>query len=121
MREALIQLLEWLLSILSAPPPLFGAPPRSPQWSAVRAKHLEKHSTCAACGCAQQLSVHHIQPFHLNPERELDQENLITLCEKPSRNCHFVLGHLLDWSAYNPSIESDAAEYRRKVRERLYS
>jgi 5-methylcytosine-specific restriction protein A len=67
---------------------------RSPHWSTVRKRHLEKFPTCAVCGGNVKLQVHHRHPFHLHPELELEESNLITLCEAPGRNCHLIFGHL---------------------------
>lgn len=101
------------------PPPLLGE--RSHHWPTIRASHLKKEPRCQACGTSKLLNVHHIIPYHLNPTLELLASNLITLCETPSRNCHFALGHLLDWRAYNPSIRLDAAVYYEMVVSRLYA
>jgi phage terminase large subunit GpA-like protein len=78
---------------------------RSPQWPSVRAEHLRVHPTCEACGTIEQLHVHHVTPVHVDPARELDLENLITLC----RQCHFVIGHHRNWRGYNPNVREDAA------------
>jgi hypothetical protein len=55
--------------------------------------------------------VHHIAPFHLEPDLELEESNLITLCEKPGHDCHFVFGHFHDWYDFNPSVREDVAAY----------
>ena len=93
---------------------------RSPHWPTVRRAHLAKEPKCRACGGTCHLNVHHIKPFHLFPELELVQTNLITLCEHPSHNCHEIFGHLLDWSAYNVSVRADASRYLKKVETRPY-
>ena len=90
--------------------------PRSPHWSTVRAEHLKIEPTCAACGGTEGLQVHHCLPFHLDPSKELDQDNLITLCEE--RNCHYIFGHLYNWHSYNPNVREDAAAILKKVKER---
>lgn len=94
--------------------------PRSPQWQGVRHAHLAKEPSCRACGGHDFLEVHHIKPFHLFPELELDDANLITLCMHPSHSCHFVQGHLLDYQAYNLSVEEDATRYFTEVQSRKY-
>lgn len=91
------------LELLFPPHPLL-AEPRSPHWSKVRNEHLEKHPVCEVCGVKKPLNVHHIKPFHIYPDLELVDSNLITLCETPGRNCHFVLGHLMNWSSWNVDI-----------------
>jgi len=82
---------------------------RSSHWPTVEKHFREGHSTCAACGSKKRLNVHHIRPFHMFPELELDPTNLITLCMSTTE-CHFRLGHLSNWHAYNGNIREDAAE-----------
>lgn len=97
---------------------------RSPQWRGVRERHLEKEPVCQVCGGKKRLNVHHIKPFHLFPNLELDPANLITLCEKSKIdgiNCHFLFGHLGDWQAWNPSVRRDAAAWASKILLRRYS
>ena len=53
---------------------------RSSGWRSVRNEHIENNPTCAACGRRDDLDVHHIVPYHVDPDRELDPTNLITLC-----------------------------------------
>ena len=93
-----------LLALFEAPPPQ-DLHNRSSLWPKVRAAWLNTHPLCAACGGNEFLQVHHKMPFHLEPDLELIPLNLITLCEKPSRNCHFVWGHLYNWKNYNSRIE----------------
>lgn len=85
---------------------------RSPQWPRVRAQHLRMQPICQACGTRDKLQVHHVKPFHVDPALELDPSNLLTLCEKPSHDCHFTWGHFHDWSRWNPNVRSMVDEYR---------
>lgn len=90
---------------------------RSPHWHKARELHLKLHPVCAACGGTEDLEVHHKKPFHLHPELELNEENLITLCENQGQQCHFHFGHCaLSWKCYNPHVEEDAELFliRRK-------
>ena len=84
------------------------APRRSGRWPAVRAAHLLAHPTCSLCGHDRDLEVHHIEPYHLAPDQELDPANLITLCEEspllPGLNCHLFAGHLGRWASINPRV-----------------
>lgn len=82
--------------------------PRSPKWPAVEHKHLKEQPFCKYCGHILNLQVHHIKPFHLYPELELDDNNLITLCMEPSLRCHLIQGHLGSWFKYNPNIVKEA-------------
>ena len=82
---------------------------RSPQWPAVRDKHIATNPHCAACGGTEELQVHHEQPYHLHPELELDEHNLITLCMGPLE-CHLRIGHGDNFKAYNPNVVANAIE-----------
>lgn len=90
---------------------------RSPHWRTIRNAHLVLEPVCRACGGTKKLQVHHMRPFHLHPELELQQENLITLCEKPGHDCHFVFGHFHNWSLWNPTVSSDSTAYFTKSKE----
>lgn len=82
---------------------------RSSQWGKVRAEHLKNNPACAVCGNTKGVEVHHIVPFHLNPEKELDPTNLITLCRKAKCiNCHLCVGHCGSFKSYNPIVEESA-------------
>jgi len=72
---------------------------RSPKWPAVEKKHLKDYPYCEVCGAVGSNQVHHIFPFHYcvslgRPDLELDQRNLITLCENQGArgdNHHLLL------------------------------
>jgi 5-methylcytosine-specific restriction protein A len=87
---------------------------RSPEWPKVEHAHLKLFPTCAACGSNKRLQVHHIRPFHLHPELELDPNNLITLCMSPN-DCHILIGHGDDFKAYNPNVQTDASKVKANV------
>lgn len=92
---------------------------RSKDWPKVRKQHLEENPACAACGEIKKVEVHHIQPFHLNPELELDPDNLITLCETASKGiiCHLNIGHNGDYKNVNTNVIEDS----RRMNQRLNS
>jgi 5-methylcytosine-specific restriction protein A len=94
--------------------PVFASKPRSSKWKKARAVHLELNGMCLACGGRVSLEVHHLMPYHLAPELELDPNNLITLCESAS-HCHWTFGHLLNWRSYNPNAKADAIAFFDKV------
>jgi hypothetical protein len=75
---------------------------------------LKDHPRCAACFGKDYLEVHHVKPFHLHPELELEPANLITLCENPTHNCHFIFGHVLDWRLANPFVRDDAGLFHTR-------
>jgi hypothetical protein len=67
---------------------------------------------CEVCGRERTLEAHHIVPFHVAPDLELDEANLVALC----RRCHLLIGHCGGWARVNPSVRSDVAQWRVKVR-----
>lgn len=82
---------------------------RSPHWRTVRRAHLKVEYWCRVCGSTNGLEVHHVIPFHLKPELELMQSNLITLCEHVGTNHHLKIGHNGDFHSFNPDVRKDAA------------
>jgi hypothetical protein len=87
---------------------------RSGKWPKVEREHLSLHPACAVCGRRDRVNAHHVLPYHLWPEHELDPENLITLCVEP-HDCHLLFGHLGDFKAYNPTVRADAEIMRYKL------
>lgn len=111
-------MLEKLYDLYDAFQPAPAFAPRSSKWAKFRAEYLKVYKSCEACGRQEFCVPHHVIPFHIDPTKELDYDNLITLCESPARNCHLIFGHLLDWSSYNPDVRKDARLYLTKVRNR---
>jgi len=90
---------------------------RSPKWQTVRKNHLILNPICAACGKFKKLEVHHIVPVHVDPSKELDPDNLMTLCADP---CHILFGHLMDFKSWNSGVNEDCKEYYQKILDRPY-
>lgn len=80
---------------------------RSSKWPKVRKAHLKLFPYCECCGKKKTMGmqVHHIEPFHVKPERELDPDNLLTLCDNP--RCHLDKGHLGYWKSWNWNVIKD--------------
>jgi hypothetical protein len=91
--------------------------PRSSRWKEVRKEHLKRFPECEACGSRKSVVPHHIVPFHVDPSKELDPENLVSLCESPTFNCHLFFGHLKRWDRHNPHVVEDAKTWRLRIRE----
>lgn len=91
---------------------------RSKFWPKVRKSHLKKFPYCANCGKKRKtgMQVHHIKPFHLFPELELDENNLITLCDNP--RCHLDKGHLGHWKSFNENVVTDCLKWNLKYKSR---
>lgn len=96
----------------------FGYSYRSWKWKEIRKKHLIEQPFCQACGRKEDLEVHHIEPVYLNPDKELDPANLITLCDK---YCHFIFGHLMDYKSWNTNVVKDCESYLQKIQSRPYN
>lgn len=90
---------------------------RSSEWQKVRKEHIKANPRCAVCGGTKKVEVHHVIPFHLAPDLELDPLNLISLCErkKYGLNCHLLIGHLGNYSKVNSTCELDIAAWRMKL------
>lgn len=88
---------------------------RSSDWNRVQKLHLLKQPFCQCCGVLAkgEMQVHHKFPFHLcvalgRDDLELDERNLITLCEdNGSPNHHLLIGHLGNFESYNPNVDKD--------------
>lgn len=91
---------------------------RHKDWKKVRDAFLKKpeNQTCALCGGTAKLEVHHIVPVShpRGKELELDETNLITLCEnkKYGIHCHLFIGHLGNYRYANDTVRDDC-EYLR--------
>ena len=84
---------------------------RSGKWPGVRRAFKKAHPVCAACGSKRGIQVHHVKPFALHPELELEPDNLISLCPR----CHLLWGHLGFFRAFNPTVRQDARIMRLKI------
>jgi hypothetical protein len=109
-------------TINRATPATKGEIARSPQWPALEAAHRKRQPVCACCGNPDApIQVHHIFPFHIcvalgRPDLELDERNLISLCqgkagvEAPDH--HLLLGHLDSFQSLNLEVEEDARRFQ---------
>lgn len=88
---------------------------RSSKWPKLRKEFLKAYPTCAACGSNKDLEVHHIVPVSIDPSKELQYSNLITLCSKP---CHFLFGHLNNYKSYNKDVIKDCSYFLYKINNR---
>lgn len=110
----------YITAIKGLPPGIAKKTKRSNTWSYVRNRQIKKFPTCAACGGKKNLQVHHIKPFHLFPELELAEDNLLTLCESNGRDCHLRIGHGYDFRAYVETVVEDAAYSLGRIGSRKY-
>lgn len=90
----------------------FGVP-RSPRWDAVRDAHVAANPRCRCCGRQENLQVHHVRPYHLFPDLELDPDNLVTLCVGGPINCHYLAGHGgAGWHRFVESVDGSIEQVR---------
>ena len=92
---------------------------RSSQWPTTRKAFINSpgNDCCKVCkkrGSLANLQVHHVVPFSVDPSKELDPGNLITLCGKH----HLTFGHLEDFHSWNVNIREDAEAFGKKVENR---
>jgi hypothetical protein len=94
-----------------------GGAARSSQWPAFKIEYAKTHlPVCAVCGGTAQLNLHHLRPFHVFPELELVESNVVWLCN--AKECHIRIGHLSNFQSINPNGKEDIAIWRDKIRNR---
>jgi len=84
---------------------------RNDAWPKTMKRFKILNPLCAVCGARKKLVVHHIRPYYLFPSQELNEENLITLCER----CHLFVGHLTDYKKYNADIIEHAKWWKDTI------
>jgi len=87
---------------------------RSNQWNKIRKEYLKEHPQCAVC-FKKAKTVHHITPFHIDPSKELDPNNLIGFCETQH---HILFGHLMHWKSYNEKVIEDSIHMKNQIANR---
>jgi 5-methylcytosine-specific restriction protein A len=103
---------------------LHGVTKRSWRWPLAKRKALKAQPYCTVCGSkdkqATNLQVHHIIPFHYavllgRPDLELDQRNLIVLCQteagEPGEDHHLLVGHAGNFQSSNIDVRQDAVRF----------
>lgn len=91
--------------------PTFGGVPRSSKWREVRKQHLMIQNVCQVCTTTKDLDCHHILPYFLRPDLELESSNLITLCTPH----HLLFGHFMNYKSYNKDVVADAQIWFNKI------
>lgn len=93
--------------------------PRSGKWPAFENLLIAERKACRACGNmnVKELTGHHVEPFHLAPNRELDPTNVEILCSNgPGVHCHRFFGHCGNWRIANMRVREDADAARAMLR-----
>lgn len=118
----LTSLVSWLRNLLESVTPQgrakLGGAKRSPKWPEFKKEFAKTHlKVCAVCG-SPKVQLHHLKPFHVFPELELDPDNLLWLCENTSANHHLQTGHLGNFKSINPNGKEEIAKLRDEIRNR---
>ncbi len=74
------------------------------KWLDVQRKYKRHNPKCEICGTTANIEVHHIMPVSIEPNKEFDENNLMSLCRK-GKNCHLVHGHLGNYNKFNPNVK----------------
>ena len=84
--------------------------PRSGRWRALRNEMVREHPRCFVCG-APTTVIHHLRPFGVDHDGELNRMNLIWYCDR----CHLFVGHLCCFRAWNTNCRNDSVEMKWKI------
>ena len=114
MKDALQFLIAYLTSLLAKCEDRNLGATRSPQWEKLRKQFLKTQSSCQVCSTTKNLEVHHIIPFHVDASKELDMDNLITLCN----DHHLLFGHLMSYRSFNGYVKDDAQAFNQRIQYR---
>jgi len=87
---------------------------RHKDWPKIRMEHIKLFGKCYVCRKTKKLQVHHIIPFNIAPDLELNPDNLITLCTN-NMNCHLIFGHKGNYRETNDDCVDDSVYWRRKL------
>lgn len=97
--------------------------PRSPKWPAFEKRIIEAHPFCSFCGQIEskvKLVGHHIQPYHLHPDLELEESNILVVGETcTTGNHHLLLCHYGNWSKWNPDARHLAELFLKNIQEKV--
>jgi hypothetical protein len=75
--------------------------------SFIRKKILKRdHYECVLCLSREKLCIHHIIPVNIDPSKELDKKNLVTLCF----HCHKKV-HGIGWKNIDYDLMEKLASY----------
>jgi len=107
----LTKLVTWVKSFFTRSEFVVQGSPRSPKWDTFRTKFVA-NKRCAVCDCNKNLQAHHKKPFNEHPELELDENNLVVLCQQ----CHFAIGHLFNYRLYNHDIDNSVKYFRLLIK-----
>ena len=89
---------------------------RGSKWRALRQEVIAQTPYCEICGSTKNLEVHHFYDVSHFPHLELQDQNLIVLCDGSEHykglSCHRIFGHLGDWKKTNYNLRSQLPTLR---------
>ncbi len=71
------------------------------------AKHLRKNPRCFICGSIKGRIIHHKNCVKYFPELATNEDNLVTLCDYRSNDCHGRLHYTFKRSSKQKTTEDD--------------
>ena len=87
-----------------------GGAARSSAWDTTRTKFKKLNPLCEVCG-NKNPEIHHVVPYNVDPSKENDFSNLISLC----RDHHFFVAHLMSWRSWNENVKIDSETWKQKI------
>ena len=84
--------------------------PRNPGWKKLSKLLKDEYPFCQCCDEPTTV-IHHCVPFHVSPELELDETNLIALCDA----CHLRIGHGCNFRCWLPDCRRLAGTIRAAI------
>jgi hypothetical protein len=84
---------------------------RSKDWPKFLYALLLKFPDCLGCG-RKAVTGHHDKPFHLFPQLELVEANVVPVCLP----CHFVICHGGDWKLWVKDVRPLLASHHEVVK-----
>ena len=89
---------------------------RASDWPQFRKIHIK--NACEFCGTKgtvlSPLELHHVLPFHLYENLELDHTNVVTGC----RSCHLKFYHLGSFRSFNEQIKDHIKLFANLIKNR---
>ena len=94
---------------------LLGGVQRSSKWNWWKKQYEKTHpKICPICS-NKKCSLHHKESFATKPEKELDENNVVWLCDGwGTLQHHRGIGHLGSFVSLNENLDEDIKIWRKK-------
>jgi len=87
----------------------------SKEYRIARAKHLRKNPRCIICGTIKGRSVHHMNSLRYFKDQACDLDNLVTLCDYRSNNCHSLFHTVFKHSYREKCTKDDFKRFMKLI------